>query len=555
MYKSPELPVAPREEVIFPDKLLDLWLKALERPDADIKCKVADAIMIARQRGMQGLDRAIAPLRAALERADQHATVRLAVARTLIVLDAKESAATLLQQARAGNQQMRDLVEPALSRWNYQPAHAYWLERVRDPATPTRALIRTMRYLGAARETQAADRLLEIVRSEQSEAVRREAALPLGQIKTDGLEKDAERLAASSRSIPLRLAAVGLLARHQTKEAGTILLRMTQDAEPAVVAAAAAQLVRIDPDSLVPLLPKLLASPDAKVRLQAVEVLALRPTDAHLSLLADRLDDLHADVRRKARQLLKDLAIKKELKVKVIDQAMRMLRDGQWRALEQATILLTQLDHKQAATRLVELLPHARGEVFLNAAWGLRKLGVPDSLPGVVGYINYMNNEQNSRSRKDELFILTDHQLSQLHQLLGQQRYKLADSALRRYVPRRTGEAWPEARAAAIWALGMIYEGKQPAGVVKTLEDRLNDTMQLPVEDDRIRRMAAISLGRMGAKSALPSLQKNSLDHQPPTDSVQTACHWAIERLTGEPASPPKVIRKVDHDWFLAPND
>jgi len=188
--------------------------------------------------------------------------------------------------------------------------------------------------------------------------------------------------------------------------------------------------------------------------------------------------------------------------------------------------------------------------VFLPAAWGLRKLAVPESLPGVVGYINA---EERSASRKGELFTLTDHQLSQLHQLLGQQRYKLADSALRRYVPRRANETWPEARASAIWALGMIYEGKQPAGVVKILEERLNDTMQLPVEDDRIRRMAAISLGRMQAKSALPSLEKNCFDRQPPIDSVQTACQWAIEQLTGDKAVAPKVIQKVDRDWFLVP--
>jgi HEAT repeat protein len=281
-------------------------------------------------------------------------------------------------------------------------------------------------------------------------------------------------------------------------------------------------------------------------------VLYRRPTEAHLHLLADRLDDLHADVRREARQYLKELASNAELKSRIIDEATRMLANGEWRALEQAAILLTQLDHKPAANRLVRLLPHERSEVFITAAWGLRMLAVTESLQGVVRYIN---DEQRGPSRKGELYKLTDHQLSQLHQLLGQQKYKSADSALRRYVPRRSDESWPEARAAAIWGLGVIYEGKGPAGVVAILEGRLNDTMQLPLEDDRIRRMAAISLGRMRAKSALPSLQKNCFDHQPPIDSVQTACHWAIERLTGEPALPPKVVQKRDRDWFLVPNE
>jgi HEAT repeat protein len=551
MYKAPELPVAPRIEVSFPDKLVDLWLKALDRPEADVKCKAADAIMIAHQRGVKGLERTIAPLQAALDRADQHPTVRLAVARTLIALESKDAAANLLQQARTGNQQMRDLVEPALSRWKYEPAYTFWMERLRDPATLPRGLIRTMQYLGAAREVRSSDRLLEIVRSEQSHAVRLEAARALGQIKTEGLEKDAEGLAAS-KSIPLRLAASALLLRHQSNEAVAILQRLTQDAEPAVIAPAAARLVELDPGTLVPCLHKLLASPDAKVRSQAVRVLALRPTDANLQLLADRLDDLHADVRRESRHFMKELAAKLDLRNRVIEQAMRMLKTGEWRALEQATILLTQLDHKPAAARLVELLPHERGEVFLTAAWGLRKLAVPESLPGVVRYINA---EESAHSREGELFTLTDHQLSQLHQLLGQQKYRLADSALRRYVPRRANETWQEARASAIWALGMIYEGKQPAGVVNILEARLNDTMQLPVEDDRVRRMAAVSLGRMLAKSALPSLEKNSFDRQPPTDSVQTACQWALEQLTGEKPVPPKVIQRVDRDWFLVPNE
>jgi hypothetical protein len=549
MYKSPELPVAPREEIIFPEKAVDLWLKALERPEADIKCKAADAIMIAQRRGVKGLERTIAPLTAALDRAEQHPDVRLAVARTLIALDAKSAAASLLQQAKTGNQQMRDLVEPALSRWKYEPAYAFWLERLRDPGSLPRGLIRTMRYLGEAREARAADRLLELVRSDQSVSVRVEAALALGQIKTEGLEKVAESLVAS-RDVPLRIAASGLLARHQSKDAVAILLKLTQDAEPAVVAPAAGRLVEIDPDSLIPSLEKLLGNADAKVRSQAVRVLALRPTETHLQLLADQLDDLHPDVRREARQFLKGLSAKADLRAGVIAQGMRLLNGGTWRAMEQATILLTQLDHKPAAARLVELLPHECGEVFLTAAWGLRKLAVPESLPGIVRYINA---EESNPSRKGDLFTLTDHQLSQLHQLLGLQKYKNADSALRRYVPRRPNEVWPEARASAIWALGMIYEGKQPAGVVSILEARLNDTMQLPLEDDRIRRMAAISLGRMKAQSALPSLEKNSFDRQPPTDSVQTACHWAIEKLTGEPPVAPKVIQKVDRDWFLVP--
>jgi HEAT repeat protein len=101
----------------------------------------------------------------------------------------------------------------------------------------------------------------------------------------------------------------------------------------------------------------------------------------------------------------------------------------------------------------------------------------------------------------------------------------------------------------------MIHEAKPTERVVAILEERLNDTNQLPLEDDRVRRMAGISLGRLGAKEALPSLVKNCFDRLPPTNSVEAACHWAIEKLTGEQAVPPKVIERVDRDWFLVPRE
>ena len=247
MYKSPALPAAPRVVTIFPEKALDLWLKALERPEADLKCKAADAIALAHRRGVKGLQRTIAPLKAAFDREDQHPDARMAVARTLIELDAHEAAPSLSNQARLGSRQLRDLVEPALARWDYRPARTAWLERLRDPATPQRSLVRTIQLLTAVREEQATGRMLEIVRSDQLvAAVRLEAARALGALRREGLEPDAERL-VDSRNVALRLAAASLVASHRSKEAARLLLRLTEDPEPGVVAPAAGTVVAIDP--------------------------------------------------------------------------------------------------------------------------------------------------------------------------------------------------------------------------------------------------------------------------------------------------------------------
>src|SRR5262249_15062425 len=149
-----------------------------------------------------------------------------------------------------------------------------------------------------------------------------------------------------------------------------------------------------------------------------------------------------------------------------------------------------------------------------------------------------------------------DHQLSQLHQLLGQQKYGPADAALRRFVPRMERGICPESRAAAIWALGMLHEGKPEPELLALAEGRLNDSPPPPMpppEDIRVRRMAAITLGRIKAQEALPSLRKYCPDRNPALDPIHNACGWAIEQLTGEAMLPPKPIQKLQREGFLLP--
>ena len=112
----------------FPPRLTSLWLGALERPDNDLKCQAAATIALARRRGMPGLEKAVPALLRALDQPEQHPTVRLAAAQALIALDARKAAPVLFERAGKDGVEMRDLVEPALARWDYKPARAAWLE-------------------------------------------------------------------------------------------------------------------------------------------------------------------------------------------------------------------------------------------------------------------------------------------------------------------------------------------------------------------------------------------------------------------------------------------
>jgi HEAT repeat protein len=556
MYHSPRLPAA-RQVPAYVDAK-DLWLKALARPNAELRRQAADTIALAHQRGIKGLDKAIAPLRAVLDQPDQHPTVLLAAARALIALDARAAAPSLLRHARQGGD-LGGIIEPVLARWDYQPARAVWLERLRDREASPRALVRAIQGLAAVKEEKAVPLLREMVLAARlPRPVRLEAAAALGRLRGEGLEEDAGNLAAgaSARDLVGRLAAVALLGRHRGDKAARVLQRLADDPEPAVAAPAVARLLTIAPELVLPALERLLASPDAKLRSLGVEAVLRQPAEKRIHLLRDRLGDVHPDVRGKTRDVLEELA-KKGFRKLVIEEATAVLAGERWQGLEQATVLLARLDHKPAAERLLELLRFERPEVFITAAWGLRKLAVPETLEKILSYVRAKQRQLRAgAARRDPSFILFDHQLSQLNQLFGQQKYGPAGAVLEEFIPRMErpmmAPVCQESRAAAIWALGLLHKDKPVPALATAFEARLNDNSQ-PPEDARVRRMAAIALGQMLAETALASLRKYCPDYKPTLDPINNACGWALERLTRKPLPAPETIRVPRRDWFLFP--
>jgi HEAT repeat protein len=549
MYRRPDLPPPP-VETVFPDGLKDLWIRALGRPEVEMRLKAAQTIGLAHRRGMKGLESTVGPLVRALDAPGQDAAVCLAAAQTLIALDARQAAPSLLARAQEGDLELRETVEPALGRWDHRPARAMWLARVKAPATPTRSLVLAIRALGTVGEDQAVPHLLALAAAEGAVGlVRLEAAQAIGAIRADGLEKDAEALAddATPRGLAGRLGAAHLLRRHKSPKAVALLQRLAKDPEPAVAAVAVERLLAIDPDLVVPMLDHLLASPAADVRSLAVEGLFRLPTPQRIQQLAVCLGDAHPDVRKAARQHLRTLAANEAFRRHVLVAGERGLAGNDWRGIEQATILLAQLEHRPATDRFLALLTDQRPEVFVTAAWALRSLDVAETGPKVMQYVA-AELDRPVPGRKNAADLI-DHQLSQLNQLLGQQRFTPAEPLLRRFVPKRPGAT--EARAAAVWALGLLHEGKTVAELARQLAERLSDNTGIPPENPAVRLMAAVTLGRMMASEELPTLRKfdNSAG-----DVVARACGWAVARITGEPAPASTAVRRVCADWFLAPH-
>ena len=400
---------------------------------------------------------------------------------------------------------------------------------------------------------------------DEAEPIRLEAARALGSLRTEGLESDGERLIAdaSPRGVVRRLVAALMLRRHRGGEAVKLLRRLAADPEPAVAVLAVARLAEIDAALVVPMVEHLLASPDAGLRSLAVDALFQLPTEERIRLLGDHLADADPDVRRQARRRLELLAADKPWRDRVVAEATRLLADRPWQGQEQAAILLTLLDHKPAASRLVELLPSDRPEVCITAAWGLRRLAMRDTVPAVLTYVE--NAEKLARAtaagRPGQLAVpieILDHQLSQLNQLLGDQgasqprpscvcssrawRSRCARWHVQSRGPPRSGP-WA-GFAPADWTTALA----------SALEGRLNDSGSLPPEDVRIRSMSAVALGRMKAVGFLPSLRKGFTAQESNFDRVNNACGWAVEQITGEVVPPPKVVRRLQGPWFAIPN-
>ena len=165
-----------------------------------------------------------------------------------------------------------------------------------------------------------------------------------------------------------------------------MLLDFAADPEPAVAAIAWERLLEIDSSLLLGLTESGLQNLDARIREYAVRAVADHPTNQRLSTLAALLSDPHPDVRNLVRRTLLRHAGDGDFDRTVREQGVRILQQADWRGIEQAGMLLAALDHDEIAPNLLELLEHPRSEVALMAAWGLRVLGVPETLSPMLAY-------------------------------------------------------------------------------------------------------------------------------------------------------------------------
>lgn len=539
----------PKSVTNFPENLLSLWLKALARPEAEMQRMAAESIAQAQAFQLPDIETSKPALLKVVTAESSHSAARLAAARALIVLDARDTAAGLFEASQRHGTDLRQLVEPALAKWKFEPIRSVWLKRLNSPSTHLRDLMLAIRGLREVGDGACVEALLKITHdSLRPVAARLEAARSVGSLRDSGLEEDALRFSGKkSAAIFDRLCAAALLDRHRSDSARAALSQLTQDAEPSVAVAALASLNAQDPGLVVPLAEQAMRNDDANVRRQGVFAFAERPSPERVTALARLLDDSHPSVRETVRESLFRLAQTAELDSPIRKSATAVLNGDGWRGQEQAALLLTALDHKPIAGRLVELLESPRDEVLIAAAWGLRLLAVPETLAAILDKAT----RQTAARKRAPPHPAVDVQVALMFETLGLMKYAPGEELLRLYVP-KDPQMGDLSRGAAVWGLGKFHADKPDEGLAKQFFDRLTDPGIEPPETERVRIMSVIAMGTMKAKSQVEPLRATVYATVAPIREYM-AMRWTMQALTGEklPEPPPAIV--TQYGWFLEP--
>ncbi len=567
MYRDPLLKDGGRESVFDP-RLKEIWLAALDRPDAETRRRAALAIARANGMGMKELTSTASTLLRELDKEGQPAALRLAAAHALIALDHRAAADRLLawstkvasqEWTLADRRDVTLLVDPALAAWEHDAALPVWRQRLAGEDVERAVRRSAIASLAARRDAAAGDALVTLAADKSVDVGTRLAASRAVGLSVDsGLTAKAQALAGGG--LIDRLVAVNVLKRHTDAAAIELLKSFAQDAAPTVAAGALARLLAIDPVHVAPMAVSLTKNADAKVRRLAAEALIAQRTADAVNTLGVLLNDASTDVRRYVRDQFIELAKDPSLDDAVRSAAGGALgRDG-WRGQITAAVVLGRLDHEPAAPRMVELMQTTtRNDVRQGMIIGLRRLAVEGTLPAVLEQAQRLSRlwlAEVAKVKSDPDYKVPkgqakayDHQLAHIHQMFALMKYAPAEAHLRKFIPKDSGYN-PEARGAAVFALGYLYEGRPNDQLVELCRQRLADTNPLNPETNQVRRFSAVLVGRMKSDKATSSL-RHYLQQEPYSADVGGACRWALMQVTGEDLPPLPKLTTSRRGLFL----
>lgn len=545
LLKRPNLVWESEQQILFPEGLVQLWARALERDEAQLTRLVIDSLAIAHTRGVPDTLSLKPKILELASRDNLDPQIAVAIVNTLVTFEAKDQAELLATLSEDYGPLVAGIVEPALAGWQLDTLKSRWLKRLEDGVageTDTSFAIKGLAAIGCDEATELIQSI--VLDEKQSPSIRLVAAQQLGTLDQSGLNPLAQQLVSLNADSNFhRLLAIEILGQHTSDEAIEFFTNCLTIESNAVQADAVRNLYRIKPSLVEQLYQQLHLSKDANVRGHLINALADSRSAERMGELCFFLNDVNPTLRRDAAAHLIELAGVTELKQAIIDSVVQIQAGEQWQGCEQASFVLGTLKHLPSGSRMVELLGHPRGDVKVAAAWGLNELRLPEHLPAMLEHAQSIWDGFQSGQLNALMRGITLHQ-ALLFNAFGDQLYAPAEPLLMAYVPKNFNIG-VDARVAAVWALGMLHEDDPVESLVADLVARMEDNGQFPEIED-VRNMSGVSLGRMRAESALDSIERFA-------GEGLTGSQWALQRLTGKEPPKPRPNRVLIDDWFLAP--
>ena len=244
-----------------------------------------------------------------------------------------------------------------------------------------------------------------------------------------------------------------------------------------------------------------------------------------------------------------------ELLPGVISAMQSAIVSDHWRMQEQAMHIAVALDQKQVAVDIVKLLRSQRNQIIATSGWALRRLAVTEALASILEYCTSLKVAFEGEKLDYDATFAINEQFAHLFQMFGEMKYAEAMPLMHRFI-RKNALIRYRVRASAVWAAGLIYEGDLHGdpSLEKVLLERLNDDAPMPPEDNLVKRMACVSLARMGSngEETINSLWKYHRRTRP-FGTLRDGTEYALKQLIDEKFPTPDARTYTGGPWLLEP--
>ena len=540
--------ILPPDTVLRTDeRLVPLFERVLqEAADAEILEVAALSLARMAEENLSDITRSGTVLLEVLK-SSKNPRIRFACAYALAVGNVEAAAPELIQLASEESDARRLLIEPALARWKVQSAADLWRPRLKDLDISEVSYRLATEGLAALDDSSSLELLSERVADSSADfGMRMSAATAVALIDPEQAFSTAGQ--QIDGGIQDRLLAIALLDNTKADSpARTIIL--CDDPIDAIAAAAWQQILRRHPELLLNHLAAGRTHRDAQVRMTAARVMKLFPNAERTSWLHHLLSDVHIEVRNVARQMLAIVAEEHaDLKDQIVGRAGDALKTGSkdWQGIEQSLVLLGQLKATQFSPECVPLLEYPRDEVNVSAAWLIHLFpdeSVRESILSAIRKTEELISNPglpHGESAVKQGFLIQYAGLVRMREIQPMLETKFSKTA--------SGDL--PVRSAAMWVLGILFEGNPSLDLASQFAGRINDRAGVPPESLPVRRMSVMALGLMRSVDSIDVVTEAYAGDSPESMIPGTA-RWVLPML-GQPAPaeiPP--IEKFVGGWRI----